>query len=128
MRKVVMGWRRMALLVLAILASGIYFAPAYKANPDYVRSASTVAIMGQFEDARLISGIKVERGGAPDISKVTGQAAASKIKATSGFLTREDTNYSFELLTRSHCFELEPACLEILQTNIIKAVSVKVIM
>lgn len=117
-----------ALLVLALLALGIYFAPAYRANPDYVRSASTVAIMGQFVDVRLINGIKVERGAAPDISKVTWQASTSKIDAASGVLTQEETSYSFTLLTKSRCFELEPGCLEIQQKKILKVVSVQPVM
>ncbi|MGO8780724.1 MAG: hypothetical protein ACLQKK_17725 [Rhodomicrobium sp.] len=119
---------RLALLLIALLTLGFYFTPAYRANPIYVRSTLMLTIIHQIDDASLIKWVKVERAGAPDISTVTAQAATSKTDFTNGFLTRESAKYSFKLVAKSLCLELEPNCLQIQKENILKAVSVKVLM
>ncbi len=119
---------RLAALLMALAALGLYLAPAYRANPNYVRSASTLAVLHELTGAGFVDEIRVETGGAPDLSTVTGQAAASKSSAASGLLTQEVTSYSFKLLTKSRCFELQSGCLEIQQKHVLKAVSVKVLL
>ena len=115
----------LALFLIALLTLGFYFAPAYRANPVYVRSALMLTIIHQTDDASLIKWVKVEKAGAPDLSTVTAQAATSKTDFTNGFLARESAKYSFKLVAKSLCMELEPNSCRIQKENILKAVSVR---
>ena len=118
---------RVAAVLFVLGGAGVYCAPVYKANLDYVRAVSMLAVLPDLKAAG-IGKISVERGKARDISTITGQAKASRTNLASSLLTQEDTRYSFKLVTKSYCLELEPGCLEIQQRNILKAVSVKVLM
>lgn len=118
---------RVAAVLFVLGSAGVYCAPAYKANLDYARTVSMLAVLPDLKAAR-IDKIMVARGETRDISTITGQAKASRTDTASSLLTEEDTRYSFKLVTKSYCFELQPGCLEIQQKNILKAVSVKVFM
>jgi hypothetical protein len=111
----------------AILALGaVLLPPHYKANPDYVRSASARAVLQDIGDANITGDISVAPSARADTAYVSGNAMETRSSFEQGFLTLQRTDYSFRLLTRSHCFELQANCLEIKDKDVRKTVSVKV--
>ena len=112
-------------IVAAIFAASLELPVFYKANPDYVKSMTTVAALKEFKDGDLISN---EAAGIPaSRDQVAVNIRMKELKETvaDGLLAKQEVNYALRLTTSSQCMELEPGCLQVKERDVLKTVSVK---
>jgi hypothetical protein len=97
----------------------------YKANPDFVRSVSSVAALREFEGGDLVSNEVTMTSDSRQISDVSLRLKQSKSSSEYGLLAKEEIRYALQLKTASHCLELQPGCLEVKEKKVLKTISVK---
>ena len=97
----------------------------YKANPDFVRSASSVAALQEFKGGDLVSDEVTMTSDSRELSTVSLRLKQSKSSSDYGLLAMEEISYALQLKTASHCLELQPGCLEVKQKKVLKTISVR---
>ena len=112
-------------LVAGIFAASLELPVFYKANPDYVRSMTTVAALKEFKDGDLISNEAARIPASRDQIAVNIHMKELKETAADGLLAKQEINYALRLTTSSQCMELEPGCLQVKEREVLKTVSVK---
>ena len=112
-------------IVVAIFAASLELPVFYKANPDYVKSMTTVAALKEFKDGDLISNEAARIPASRDQVAVNIRMKELKETAAEGLLAKQEINYALRLTTSSQCMELEPGCLQVREREVLKTVSVK---
>jgi hypothetical protein len=99
--------------------------PHYQANPAYVRSVTSLAVLRELQNATLTDEIVVTPSGKAGISYVTLGAKASARSTLEGLPIDVNTILSYRLTTKSQCFELEAGCLELKAKSVRKQISIR---
>ena len=111
--------------VVAIFVTSLQLPVFYKANPDFVRSASSIAALQEFKGGDLVSDEVTTTSDLSEISNVSLHLKQSKSSSDYGLLAKEEISYALQLKTASHCLEIQPGCLEVKQKKVLKTISVR---
>jgi hypothetical protein len=108
--------------ILAVVAA----LPVRQPNLDYVRSATAFKLMQELNDPRIAFRVKAAPAAARDESLVSGRGEERVESEIQGLRIATRTTYTFSGITKSHCMEIEPGCLEIDHGPFSKLISVEV--
>ena len=112
-------------LAAAILLAGYQLPFFYNANPEWVKSMASIAVLREFRNCDLVSTEAAPIPASRDQMAVIIRMKESKDTAAEGLLAKEVINYALRLKTLSQCIELEPGCLKIREKKVLQTVSTK---
>jgi hypothetical protein len=122
--------RRVYLMLAGVCCFGVLgmvaALPARQPNLLYVSSATALKLMQELNDPRIAFRVKAAPAAARDESLVSGRGEERFESEFEGLRIATRTIYSFSGITKSHCMEIEPGCLEISHGPFSKLISVEV--
>jgi hypothetical protein len=99
--------------------------PPHKANPTWIRSATSIMLMHEMKDAQMISNNVAPDPGRRDRAAVTVRLEQYNHTTDYGYSANRDVVYEVTALARSRCGEFIPGCMELEQKNVFQTISIK---
>jgi hypothetical protein len=108
---------------LAFVA-GVACLPPYKADPNWVRGTAMFGFMKEF-NGDLVSHNVVISQQRRDLASISLVMRQSHRVVEDGLGATRDISYAIRAMSRSHCLEYLPGCLEIEKKNIVETIAIK---